>query len=46
MSLTSSGTEKVSKVSMKEFIVAILEDNDKSQRTVGLSDEDNMEVME
>ena len=46
MSLTSSGTEKVSKVSMKEFMVAILEDNDKSQRTVGLSDEDIMEVME
>ena len=46
VSLTSSGPEKVSKVSMKEFMVAILEDNDKSQRTVGLSDEDIMEVME
>ena len=46
MTLSASGTEKVSKVSMKEFMVAVLEDNDKAQRTVGLSDDDIMEVME
>ena len=31
---------------MREFMVAILDENDKSQRTVGFSDNDLMEIFE
>lgn len=35
-----------SKVSMREFLIATLEDNSKSERTIGLSDADIIEIME
>ena len=43
---TVSGIEKDSKVNMKEFLIAILEDNLHDERTVGLSDADIIEVLE
>ena len=39
-----AGIEKDSKVSMKEFMVAILEDNPKAERTIGFSDSDIIEI--
>lgn len=41
---TASGIEKDSKVSMKEFIEAILVDNPASERQIGFSDDDIIEV--
>lgn len=41
-----SGIELDSKVNMKEFLIAILEDNSKNERTIGLSDADIIEVLE
>ena len=43
---TVSGIELDSKTNMKEFMIAVLEDNNKSQRTVGFSDADIIEVFE
>ena len=43
---TKAGIEKDSKLSMKEMIMAILEDNSKSERSIGLSDADIVEVLE
>ena len=45
-SKTRSGIEKVSKISMKEFMIAILEDNPNNQRTNGFSDLDIVEIYE
>lgn len=41
---TKSGLEPDSKVNMKEFMIAILEDNAKSERTIGYSDVDIVEI--
>jgi len=46
VSLTTAGIEKVSETNMKEYMIAILEENDKAQRTVGFSDTDVMEIFE
>lgn len=41
---TKSGIELDSKTNMKEFMIAILEDNPKSERTIGYSDSDIIEI--
>jgi len=41
-----SGIELDSKANMKEFVIAILEDNSRAERTIGLSDADIIEVCE
>lgn len=43
---TKSGVEVDSKTNMREFMIAILEDNNKAQRTVGYSDADIIEIFE
>ena len=43
---TRSGIDKASKISMKEFILAILEDNPNNERTIGFSDKDIVEIYE
>lgn len=35
-----------SKTNMKEFMIAILEDNPKSERTIGYSDSDIIEIFQ
>ena len=41
---TKAGIEHDSKPNMKEFMMAILEDNPKDERSVGFSDSDIMEI--
>jgi hypothetical protein len=41
-----SGIELDSKANMKEIVIAILEDNSKSERIIGLSDADIIDVYE
>ena len=43
---TKSGLEPDSKINMKEFMIAILEDNPKSERTIGFSDADFIEIFQ
>ena len=43
---TGAGILDESRVSMKEFMLAILEDNPKSERTIGFSDVDMIEIYE
>ena len=44
--MNESGISNVSKDSMKEFLVAVLEDNPKNERAVGLTDNDIVETYE
>ena len=44
--MTAACVDKISETNMREFMLAILEENDKGQRSVGYSDNDIMEIYE
>jgi hypothetical protein len=43
---TEGGVANASKVNMREFLTAVLVDNDKNQRMLGLQDQDVAEIYE